>query len=158
VCRRVRWPSDVARLAAAEVDLDRDVVFTTASGAKDRQVRFGPKTGRALSRYLRIRAQHRYSMSEHLWLAVRDGSPLAATGINLIVRRRSAAARCGAHLHAHRWRHTFAHEWKVAGGDTGDLMLLLGWTSDDIPRPYGASAAAERAHQVHARLKVGERV
>jgi len=39
-----------------------------------------------------------------------------------------------------RWRHSLAHEWKRAGGDTGDLMLLLGWTSEDIPRHCGASA------------------
>ena len=55
-------------------------------------------------------------------------------------------------VHAHRWRHNFAHEWKRAGGDTGDLMLLLGWTSDDMPRHYGASAAAERAQQTQPRL------
>ena len=61
-------------------------------------------------------------------------------------------------VHAHRWRHNFTHEWKLAGGDTGDLMLLLGWTSDDMPRHYGASAAAERAQQVQARMGIGERV
>lgn len=48
-------------------------------------------------------------------------------------------------MHAHRWRHTFAHEWKVAGGDTGDLMLVLGWASQDMARHYGASASGERA-------------
>ena len=48
-------------------------------------------------------------------------------------------------VYAHRWRHSFAHEWKMAGGDTGDLMLLLGWSSDEMARRYGASAAAERA-------------
>lgn len=58
----------------------------------------------------------------------------------------------------HRWRHTFAHEWKRAGGDTGDLMLLLGWASDDMPRHYGGSAAAERAQETQARLGIGERV
>ncbi|WP_285688629.1 hypothetical protein [Actinoplanes sp. NBRC 103695] len=62
------------------------------------------------------------------------------------------------HVHAQRWRHSFAHEWKLAGGDTGDLMLLMGWSSEEMPRRYGASAAAERAQQVHVRLGIGERV
>ncbi|AEV84746.1 phage integrase family site specific recombinase [Actinoplanes sp. SE50] len=48
-------------------------------------------------------------------------------------------------MHAHRWRHNYAHEWHRAGGNTGDLMLLLGWSSADMPRHYGASAAAEGA-------------
>ena len=62
------------------------------------------------------------------------------------------------HVHAQRWRHSFAHEWKLASGDTGDLMLLMGWSSEEMPRSYGASAAAERAQQVHTRLGIGERV
>jgi hypothetical protein len=37
-------------------------------------------------------------------------------------------------------------------------MLLMGWVSEEMPRRYGASAAAERAQQVHARLGIGERV
>jgi hypothetical protein len=45
-----------------------------------------------------------------------------------------------------------------AGGDTGDLILLLGWSSEDMPRLYGASAAAERAQEIQARLGIGERV
>jgi integrase/recombinase XerC len=60
------------------------------------------------------------------------------------------------HVHAHRWRHNFAHEWKLAGGNTGDL--LLGWTSEDMPRHYGASAAAERATETHQRMGIGERI
>jgi hypothetical protein len=50
-----------------------------------------------------------------------------------------------------------AHGWKRAGGDTGDLMLLFGWTSEDMPRHCGASAAAERAQETRARLGIGER-
>ncbi|WP_307817148.1 tyrosine-type recombinase/integrase [Micromonospora fiedleri] len=75
----------------------------------------------------------------------------------MLLKRLGAAAGV-ADVHAHRWRHSFAHEWKRAGGDTGDLMLLLGWTSEDMPRHYGASAAAERAQETQARLGTGERV
>ena len=45
-------------------------------------------------------------------------------------------------MHAHRWRRTFAREWKLNGGNDGDLMLLMGWTSGEMPRRYGQSAAA----------------
>jgi integrase/recombinase XerC len=63
-----------------------------------------------------------------------------------------------ANVHAHRWRHTFVHQWKLAGGDTGDLMLLLGWASEEMAHHYGASAAAERARDVAIRLAIGEAV
>jgi hypothetical protein len=37
-------------------------------------------------------------------------------------------------------------------------MLVLGWTSDDMPRHYGASAAAQRALETQQRLGIGERI
>jgi integrase/recombinase XerC len=37
-------------------------------------------------------------------------------------------------------------------------MLLLGWASEDMPRRYGASAAAERAQEIQAKFGIGERV
>ncbi|WP_052311604.1 MULTISPECIES: hypothetical protein [unclassified Actinoplanes] len=64
--------------------------------------------------------------------------------MKIMLRRRGALAGV-ATVHAHRWRHNFAHEWKLAGGDTGDLMLVPGWASDDVPSRDGAYAAAERA-------------
>ncbi|MBM7494017.1 integrase [Micromonospora luteifusca] len=95
--------------------------------------------------------------ARELWLADRGIRALAANGIKLMLKRRGQRAGV-ANVHAHRWRHNFAHEWKRAGGDTGDLMLLLGWTSDDMPRHYGASAAAERAQESQSRVGIGERV
>jgi site-specific recombinase XerD len=149
--------SEVGNLTVDDVDLTTDSVYLRGKGAKDRRVRFGPKTGRALSRYLRARAKHQGSELPQLWLADRGARPLAPNGIKIRLKRLGAAAGVEG-VHAHRRRHTFAHEWKRAGGDTGDLMLLLGWSSEDMPRHYGASAAAERAQEAHQRLGIGERV
>src|SRR5258706_9145150 len=104
-----------------DVDLNRDVVTFRGKGGKDRQVRIGPKTARALSRYLRARAKHRGAKRPELWLAVRGSDPISGNAVKLMLQRRGDLAGV-ANLHAHRWRHTFAHEWKLAGGDTGDLM------------------------------------
>lgn len=149
--------SEVAGLGLEDLDLDLDTVRFHGKGAKDRRVRIGPKTARALSRYLRARGSHKGFGLTELWLAVRGAQPLNANGIKLMLKRRGRRAGVD-DVHAHRWRHSYAHEWKLAGGDTGDLMLLLGWSSDDMPRHYGASAAAERAQQVQARMGIGERV
>jgi integrase len=140
-----------------DIDLDRDVVTFHGKGSKDRQVRLGPKTARALSRYLRERAKHRGSDRPQLWLAVRGANPISANAMKLMLQRRGEHAGVP-NLHAHRWRHTFAHEWKLAGGDSGDLMLLLGWASEEMAHHYGASAAAERAREIGVRLAIGEAV
>jgi integrase/recombinase XerC len=148
--------SEIGGLLVDDVDLATDSVHLHGKGAKDRRVRFGPKTGRALSRYLRARAKRAGGELPQLWLAERGARPLAPNGIKIRLKRLGEAAGLDG-VHAHRWRHTFAHEWKRAGGDTGDLMLLLGWSSEDMVRHYGASAAAERAQENQQRLGIGER-
>jgi site-specific recombinase XerD len=147
--------SEVAGLRTDDVVLALETVRYHGKGAKERRVRLGPRTARALSRYLRSRSSHRASGLPDLWLAVRGAQPLAANGVKLMLKRRGLRAGLN-DVHAHRWRHTYAHQWKLAGGDTGDLMLLLGWNSDDMPRHYGASAAAERALEVQARMGIGD--
>jgi site-specific recombinase XerD len=149
--------SEVGNLLVDDIDLNTESVHYHGKGAKDRRVRFGAKTARAVSRYLRARAKHKGAELPQLWLAERGGRPLAPNGIKIRLKRLGLAAGV-ADVHAHRWRHNFAHEWKRAGGNTGDLMLLLGWTSEDMPRHYGASAAAERAQEIQAQLGIGERV
>jgi site-specific recombinase XerD len=147
--------SEVANLTLGDVDLSTDSVLYHGKGSKDRRVRFGPKSARALSRYLRARAKHPGAGLPQLWLAERGARPLAANGIKIRLKRlgQQAGVEC---VHAHRWRHHYAHAWKRAGGDTGDLMLLLGWSSEDMARHYGASAAAERAQHTQRRLGIGE--
>ncbi|MDT0549328.1 MULTISPECIES: tyrosine-type recombinase/integrase [Streptomyces] len=149
--------SEVAYLQVEDIDQNTDSVRYHGKGSKDRRVRFGHRTARAISRYLRARARHNGATLPELWLADRGGRPLASNGIKIMIRRRGQAAGLTG-VHAHRWRHTFAHGWKRAGGDSGDLMLLLGWTSDDMPRRYGASAAAERAQETHLRMGIGDHV
>jgi len=149
--------SEVGNLALADADMDTDSVHYHGKGNKDRRVRFGPKTARAISRYLRARAKHKGADLPDLWLAERGVRSLTPNGIKIMLKRRGLAAGLDG-VHAHRWRHNFAHEWKRAGGDTGDLMLLMGWTSEDMPRHYGASAAAERAQETQLRMGIGEHV
>ncbi len=149
--------SEVGTLRLDDLDLATETVRYQGKGAKDRRVRVGPRTARALSRYLRSRAKRTGAQTAWLWLAEKGGGALHPNGIKHMLKRRGALAGI-AGVHAHRWRHNYAHQWKRLGGDTGDLMLALGWTSDDMPRRYGASAAAERAMETQTRLGIGERI
>ncbi|MEV1320063.1 tyrosine-type recombinase/integrase [Micromonospora arborensis] len=51
--------SEVGNLLLGDVDLNTESVHHHGKGAKDRRVRFGPKTARAVSRHLRARGKHR---------------------------------------------------------------------------------------------------
>ena len=147
--------SEVAQLTMDDVDLKTETVVFHGKGAKDRRVRIGARTARAVSRYVRARSKRAGADLDELWLADRGGRPLHANGIKIRLKRLGKQAGIK-NLHAHRWRHTYAHEWKAAGGDTGDLMLVLGWSSETMARHYGASAAAQRAQVAQDRLAIGD--
>jgi integrase/recombinase XerC len=150
--------SEIGNLLLTDLDMNTESVRMHGKGAKDRRVRFGPKTSRAISRYLRARAKRKGAADvPQLWMADKGAHALTPNGIKLMLKRRGAAAGVD-NTHAHRWRHNFAHEWHKAGGNTGDLMLLPGWASEDMPRRYGASAAAERAQELQVRMGIGENV
>jgi integrase/recombinase XerC len=142
--------SEIGDLLVSDVDLHTDSVVLTGNGGKQRRVRFGAKTAGALRRCVCARGRRPgLAGIDQLWIAAKGARPLKPNGIK--IRPRALGDRAGVeHVHAQRWRHSFAHEWKLAGGDTGDLMLLMGWSSEECG--CGAGSSCPR------RLGIGERV
>lgn len=147
--------SEVADLSVEDVDLDLRLVHVFGKGRRSRTIPFGPKTGLALLRYLRVRAQHASADDPHLWIGLRG--QLTGEGIKQMLKRRGELAGVP-HLHAHRFRHTLAHMWQLNAGNETDLMRIMGWKSREMLGRYGASAADQRAHASARALQLGDRV
>nr|MDQ3578221.1 tyrosine-type recombinase/integrase [Actinomycetota bacterium] len=155
--------SEIANLNLDDLDLVQDVIRCIGKGGRAFAVPFDPKTGKALGRYLRIRAKHPQATEyTALWLTDRQRGPLLANGIKMMLKRRGdlvdARRRLGRNLHAHLGRHYSSHHFLAAGGSEGDLMRLRDWRSPEMARRYGASAAVERAHDSARRIRVGSRI
>lgn len=130
---------------------------TNRSGPRRRAVQLGVKGARALDRYLRERRKHPYHEQPHLWLGTRGRGPVSAAGIKAIVQRRAAEAGVP-ELHPHMFRHTWASEFRAAGGEEGDLMVLGGWRSRQMLDRYGKAAAADRARSSYRQRSLGDRI
>lgn len=148
--------AELCGLTVDDVDLDQGMALVTGKGRKVRPVYFGARTTRALDRYKRIRARHRWAHLDALFLGERGR--LTEDGVRELVRVRGEAAGIRDRLHPHRFRHTWAHDFMVNGGQERDLKRLAGWTSDVMLERYGSSAADLRARQAAQRLRRGDRV
>jgi len=133
----------------------RSDLLTLTGKTGTRIVPTSPSTGEALSRYLRSRAQHPKAGLEAFWLAPRGA--LGPSGVAQILARRSRQAGLP-RINPHRFRHSWAHEFRADGGSEGDLMYLAGWKSTAMAHRYGRSAAAERARASHRRIALGDKL
>lgn len=147
--------SEVCGLTVDGVDLDRGMALVVGKGNKIRPVYFGARTARAVDRYLRLRKQERWAHLDALLISQRGA--LSPDGVRDRLDALTDAAGLG-HLHPHQFRHTFAHDFLINGGQERDLKRLAGWSSDAMLERYGASAADERAKSAAQKMKRGDRV
>jgi site-specific recombinase XerD len=153
--------SEVGALTTGDVNLRDRVLFvegkgSNRSGPRRRAVPIGVKACRAIDRYLRERSRHPYCDMPQVWLGARGRDTLSDDGIERMLQRRAASV--GVKIHPHMFRHTWASQFRAAGGSEGDLMVLGGWRNRAMLDRYGASAAADRAHDSYRRLALGDRL
>ena len=148
--------SELCGLKLDDVDLNREMAMVRGKGNKIRPVYFGARTVRALDRYLRERRKHRWAHLDALFLTQRGA--LSTDGARERIRVRAEQAGLKDRMHPHRFRHTFAHDFLLHGGQERDLKRLAGWSSDVMLERYGASAADMRAREATRRLRRGDRV
>jgi site-specific recombinase XerD len=111
-------------------------------GAKERLVPVGTSSRRAIGRYLAQRG--RGEPDEPVFLA-ESGTGLTFHGIQQLLKRLKASAGLERRCSPHTFRHTFAHNYLVNGGDVFTLQRILGHTSLDMVRRYVALADTDVA-------------
>jgi site-specific recombinase XerD len=136
---------EMAGLRVQDIDLSLAVAVVVGKGSRMRTVPYGDATAAALDRYRRQRIRHEHSDSDQWWLGAKG--PLSSSGINQLLKRRAKDA--GIEIHAHMFRHSFAHQWLSAGGNEGDLQRIAGWSSPQMLQRYGKSAADQRAREAY---------
>jgi integrase/recombinase XerC len=147
--------AELAALQSEHVSTERREAYVKGKGGRPRIVPFGYQAARALDRYERVRKAHKNAHMTGYWLSERGGV-MTYDGVDQAIRRRGHAA--GIHdLHAHMFRHTFAHYSKDVLNDD-ELMRLAGWKSRQMLSRYAASTAEERAREAGKRSALLDRL
>lgn len=129
-------------------------VVRRGKGGKGRTVWFGPQTGTAIDRYLRLRRSHRLATSPQVWLGDR-GKGFSYDGLYDTLKWRATLAGIP-DFHPHRLRHTAASRWLAAGGSEGGLMAAAGWSRRDMLDRYTRATSERRAGEEARRLNLGD--
>lgn len=152
--------SEVTNRMQVALDLDLMVLHVLGKGGRERPAPFGRATAVAMDRYLRAAAKHlgrTLEPGDPLWFGVKTKRALTIWGVGTMIERRCKEAGIP-HIHPHQFRHTFAHLWKVNGGNEDALMRIMGWRSRQMLSRYGSSAGEERARREHRDLSPGDRL
>lgn len=145
---------ELIALRVEDVRLDDGYAIVTGKTGT-RPVYFGTRTVAALDRYERARRGSRWAHLDAYWLSARGA--LSGDGARDLIARRSVLAGLD-RVHPHQFRHTFAHDHLLHGGQERDLKRLAGWSSDVMLERYGASAADSRARTARQAMRRGDRV
>ena len=133
----------------ADLNMRTQRVRIEGKGDRERWVPFGISTALAIDKYRRARSSHPDADLDALWLSYRQtGQRLTPEGIHQMLKRRAKSAGVPK-IHAHRFRHTMAHNWLNDEGSETDLMAIAGWETTQMLRRYTDAKKSDRAAQAH---------
>ena len=113
-------------LRLADLDMDAGTAKVIEKGDKSRRVFFSEVTRAALEAWLAIRPA---AETDSVWVKLGDKGvgPVMTTGaVNEVLRRLKATAGVKGPCNPHSFRHGFAREYLLSGGDMGTLADLMG--------------------------------
>ena len=137
--------SEIANIALEDIDTERGWIKVRGKGDKERVVRIGTTTQKALWRYLMYRADN---VTSALWLT-EEGAAFQSDGIQAMVKRLKQRAGVTSKGNCHRFRHTFALNFLRADRNPFNLQYLLGHSDLRMVRHYTATLGMEDALKAH---------
>lgn len=146
--------SELTGIPLENVLLKDGLILVMGKGRKERYVPMGNVLKKVLWRYLERRRE--ISDFGNLFFT-EDGAPLACRTIEQTLMRYGKEAKIsGVRVSPHTFRHTFAKNYILNGGDIFSLQQILGHTTMDMVRNY-VNLAGRDVKQQHQKFSPGDR-
>jgi integrase/recombinase XerD len=127
--------SELLNLNQDDIQLEEKILTVRGKGGKRRVVPFGDRSLISLVKYLNKR--NKLFGKEGLLFLTKFGDPLTLRMTNKIIERIGDKAKVkNVRLSAHTFRHTFAKNWLMNGGDIFSLQKILGHKTLEMVRNY----------------------
>jgi integrase/recombinase XerD len=135
-------------LRVQDLNLDENLAIVTEKGGKTRFLHFTSITKEALEDWLAVRPKDR---GDSLWVGcgTKKSNGFSPSGVNSMLRRRKAEAGIEGIVNPHAFRHAFAREFLLNGGDLGTLSDLMGHSSVEVTKSYYAIFTVNELREKH---------
>lgn len=135
-------------LKVQSLDLAQCRAAVIEKGNRQRIVVFTTFTARLLIMWLNIRK----NTSDYVFVSLSDGGALTESGINQILKRLKVRAGVTGRVNAHSFRHNFARQYLLNGGDIVTLARLLGHADVNTTAAYYAVFAQDELAALHKKF------
>jgi site-specific recombinase XerD len=147
--------TELADLPASAPDLRHDQLRFEGKGRLERTIPLGAASCRAVTLYLRARAQHPSAALP--WLLLGKRGKMTRHGVRQMLEDRCDAIGI-TRIPPHHWRHLTADAFMDGGGSVQDAMKLFGWRTPMMAYRYGAAAASARAVRHAREMSIGDKI
>ncbi|MFC2042037.1 tyrosine-type recombinase/integrase [Chloroflexota bacterium] len=137
--------SELANIKREEIDSERGWIKVKGKGEKERVVRIGATTQKALWHYLIVREKIK---CQSLWI-IEEGKPMKVGGIQIMIQRLKERAGVKAKGNCHKFRHTFALNFLRQDRNPFNLQYLLGHSDLRMVKHYVSTLGMEDALKAH---------
>ena len=137
-------------LEMSDANLDTRLVMLTEKGIKTRLVPLSDTVAAALQAWLEARPQDRGPWL-FVGLTARAKDRLTPSGVAQMLKRRARLAGVTGRVNPHAFRHFFAREFLLAGGNLATLADLLGHSNIEVTKSSYAIFAIEDLREAHRR-------
>jgi site-specific recombinase XerD len=128
--------------------LDQGRALVTEKGEKSREVKFTGFTGALLDRWLEFRP----AKTSFVFVSMATEQRITGDGIAHILKRLKTKAGIDDSIYAHGFRHGFAREFILNGGDIGVLAKLMGHSNINTTAAYYAIFREDELKGMHTQF------